>query len=63
MRSRLLPVEPKLDLNYLYQRRGKSLMMAANASSEAARNAHLALARGYVERIAALRLEQRPAVG
>ena len=44
-----------MDLNYLYHRRGKSLLMAAQASCEAARNAHLGLARGYVARIAALR--------
>jgi len=51
-----------MDLNYLYHRRGKSLMMAAHARSEAARNAHLALSLGYVERIEALRLEQRAAL-
>ena len=47
-----------MDLNYLYQRRGKSLLMAAQASCEESRNAHLALARGYVERIAETRLAQ-----
>ena len=51
-----------MDLNYLYHRRGKSLMMAANASCEAARDAHLALARGYIERIEALCLQRRAAV-
>ena len=51
-----------MDLNYLYHRRGKSLMMAANASCEAARNAHLTLARIYVERIEALCLQARAAV-
>ena len=47
-----------MDLNYLYHRRGKSLLMAAQASCERSRNAHLALARGYVERIAEMRLAQ-----
>lgn len=47
-----------MDLNYLYLRRGQSLLMAAQASCEQARNAHLGLARGYVERIAELRREQ-----
>jgi len=51
-----------MDLNYLFHRRGKSLMMAANASCEAARDAHLALARAYVERIEALCLQRRAAV-
>jgi len=51
-----------MDLNYLYHRRGKSLMMASNASCEAARDAHLALARGYIERIESLCLKQRAAV-
>ena len=44
-----------MDLNYLYLRRGKSLMMAAEASCEKSRDAHLTLARGYVDRIAELR--------
>ena len=44
-----------MDLNYLYHRRGKSLMMAAQAACEKSRNAHLGLARGYVERIAEFR--------
>lgn len=51
-----------MDLNYLYHRRGKSLMMAAQASCEAARNAHLALSLAYVERIEALRHQLRAAV-
>jgi hypothetical protein len=34
-----------MDLNSLYHRRGKSLLMAAHAASEKARNAHLGLAR------------------
>ena len=33
-----------MDLNYLYHRRGKSLMMAARANCEPSRAAHLALA-------------------
>jgi hypothetical protein len=44
-----------MDLNYLYFRRGKSLLMAARASCERSRNAHLDLARGYFARIAELR--------
>jgi len=44
-----------MDLNYLYHRRGKSLLMAAEASCEKSRKAHLDLARGYVSRIAELR--------
>ena len=44
-----------MDLNYLYHRRGKSLLMAARATCEKSRNAHLDLALGYVARIADLR--------
>lgn len=51
-----------MDLNYLYLRRGQSLFMAAQASSEQSRGAHLALAQGYVDRIAELRREQVAAV-
>ena len=40
-----------MDLNSLYHRRGKSLLMAAQASSDASRDAHLSLARDYFERI------------
>lgn len=47
-----------MDFNYLYHRRGKSLLMAAHATCERSRDAHLALARGYVDRIARLRLPQ-----
>jgi hypothetical protein len=47
-----------MDLNYLYHRRGQSLFMAARASCERSRNAHLELARGYVARIAELRLQR-----
>ena len=47
-----------MDLNYLYHRRGKSLLMAASASCERSRNAHLELARGYVARIADFRRER-----
>jgi hypothetical protein len=50
-----------LDLNYFYFRRGKSLLMAAQAGCESSRNAHLDLARGYVARIDAWRSAQ-PAV-
>ncbi|MGE5562400.1 MAG: hypothetical protein ACM3ZV_03740 [Bacillota bacterium] len=44
-----------MDLNYLYHRRGTSLLMAARASCENSRAAHLGLASGYVARIAELR--------
>ena len=44
-----------MDLNYLYHRRGKSLQMAAQASCDASRDAHLELASGYVAQIAELR--------
>jgi len=44
-----------MDLNYLYRRRGQSLFMAATASCERSRSVHLALAHGYVARIAELR--------
>ena len=44
-----------MDLNYLYHRRGKSLLMAARASCERSRTAHLDLARGYVARIGEFR--------
>ena len=47
-----------MDLNYLYHRRGKSLMMADQAACENSRTAHLDLARGYVARIAELRRER-----
>jgi hypothetical protein len=48
-----------VDLNYLYHRRGKSLMMAAVATCESSRAAHLALAHGYVAKIAELRSTRR----
>jgi hypothetical protein len=51
-----------MDLNYLYHRRGQSLMMACNATSEPARTAHLGLARGYVARIALVREAGRTAI-
>lgn len=41
-----------MDLNYLYHRRGKSLLMAEQAACERSRDAHLGLAWGYGERIA-----------
>jgi hypothetical protein len=50
-----------MDLNYLYHRRGKSMMMAAQARCERSREAHLDLAHGYVARIAALRQAMRAA--
>lgn len=48
-----------MDLNYLYHRRGQSLMMAAQAACEPSRAAHLGLARGYVACIQAVRDEPR----
>ena len=50
-----------MDLNYLYHRRGKSLMMAANAKCERSRSAHLELAHGYVARIDQVRSDRLPA--
>ncbi len=44
-----------MDFNYLYHRRGKSLIMAAVARCESSRDAHLRLARGDVTKIAELR--------
>ncbi len=44
-----------MDLNYLYERRGRSLLMAANAACERSRAAHLGLASAYFERIAGFR--------
>jgi hypothetical protein len=41
-----------LDLNYLYHRRGVSLMMADNAACDRSRHAHLGLAGRYAARIA-----------
>ena len=40
-----------MDLNYLYHRHGVSLLMAAKARSDAARNAHRKLAAGYADKI------------
>lgn len=51
-----------MDLNYLYHRRGQSLMMAAHASCERSRAAHIALAYGYVAKITALRSVRRQAL-
>jgi hypothetical protein len=51
-----------MDLNYLYHRRGQSLMMACNASCEPSRTAHLGLARGYVAQIHHLREAGRIAI-
>ena len=50
-----------MDLNYLYHRRGQSLMMAASAACEPSRTAHLNLALGYVARINELRRAHREA--
>lgn len=44
-----------MDLNYLYLRRGQSLVMADRAACEPSRNAHLGLARGFTARIAQAR--------
>ena len=44
-----------MDLNYLYRRRGESLLRAANARCEKSRDAHLAMSRGYVAQIDELR--------
>lgn len=44
-----------MDLNYLYRRRGESLFRAANARCEQSRDAHLAMARGYVTQIDEMR--------
>lgn len=62
MRSRLPQGETDMDLNYLYHRRGKSLLMAANAACEPSRAAHLNLALGYVARIDELRRARREAL-
>ena len=40
-----------MDLNYLYHRRGVSLLMARNAACEKSRDVHAALARAYAARI------------
>ncbi len=48
-----------MDLNYLYHRRGKSLLMAARARCAPSREAHLQLARGYVALIDRLRQDLR----
>lgn len=41
-----------MDLNYLFHRHGVSLIMAARASCDRSRAAHLSLAAAYAERIA-----------
>ena len=51
-----------MDLNYLYHRRGTSLMMAARAACEPSRAAHLNLSLGYVARIEELRRAHRAAM-
>ena len=50
-----------MDLNYLYHRRGKSLLMAARARCAPSREAHLQLARGYVALIEQTRLDRQAA--
>ena len=47
--------EPVLDLNYLYHRRGVSLLRAAAAACSASHAAHLGLAGRYAARIVQLR--------
>ena len=49
-----------MDFNYLYERRGRSLLMAANAACDRSRAAHLGLARAYRDRIANLRSGAMP---
>lgn len=44
--------EPHLDLNYLFHRRGISLMMADRAACDQSRLAHRTLAGAYARRIA-----------
>lgn len=44
-----------MDLNYLYHRRGISLVRAADAGCEPSRTAHLGLYEAYGHRIAAAR--------
>jgi hypothetical protein len=48
------------DLNYLYHRRGESLIRAAAAADEAAQRAHATLAGLYAQRIRRLRDGRRP---
>ncbi|GAA4725128.1 hypothetical protein H9L13_00055 [Sphingomonas lutea] len=51
-----------MDLNDLYHRRGVSLMLAARATGQAARDAHRRFAAGYADRIrAAIRTNAAPA--
>jgi hypothetical protein len=47
-----------MDLNYLYHRRGQSLMMAARAACEPSRQAHIELSSGYVGKIEQLRCDR-----
>ena len=44
-----------MDLNYLYHRRGISLVRAADAACEPSRSAHLGMAQAYGARIKARR--------
>lgn len=45
-----------MDLNFIYQRYGVALRMAANAACQPSRAAHLQLAKGYAAKIATARL-------
>ena len=52
-----------MDLNYLYHRHGKSLLMAEQASCTQSREAHRELAAGYAARIdAAIRANEQAAL-
>jgi hypothetical protein len=44
--------EQFVDLNYLYHRRGVSLIMAGRANCDRSRTAHRSLAAAYAQRIA-----------
>lgn len=50
-----------MDLNYLYHRRGVSLMMADRAACAPSRDAHRTLARSYARRIAEALRDRRAA--
>ena len=52
-----------MDLNYLYHRRGVSLVMAERASCDRSRDVHHSLANAYAERIAGVRRQQRGLAG
>ena len=50
-----------MDLNYLYHRRGVSLVMAERASCDRSRDAHHSFANAYAKRIAGV-LRENPAL-